>query len=359
MKPWQLWGAVTLFLCISLYALAPILLPFVIAMVMAYLLDPAVDWFEERNIGRGLMSGLFVTVFIALIVGVFAILVPVLVDQATRFATAAPPYAEQTVRHSILPFLEEQLNLTIDRDMVISQLGAYGEKGLNIALQVLQQTALSTAAFVDILSLLLITPLVMFYLLRDWDRAKERVEKLLPRRNRDDIVKVMEKIDAALAAFMRGQLSVCLAQGLFYGIGLWLIGLQMGLLIGIMTGLLAFIPFLGMAVGLFTAFVVAVIQFQFESVTPYLLIAGVFSVGQMLEGFVLTPKLVGDKLGLHPAWVIFALLAGGQLGGLLGVLIALPMTAILSVLVAEGLHIWHNSDYYTHKPKATKASKKA
>ncbi|MBI1364283.1 MAG: AI-2E family transporter [Proteobacteria bacterium] len=352
MKPWQLWSGVALFSALFFYTLSPILLPFVLAAVAAYLLDPVVDKFEERSIDRGLVSAAFVGVFLAIIVAIFAVLVPVLVDQSTRFAGAAPAYAQDALRVHILPFLEQKLHLTLNRDMVMSQLSAYGEKGLNIALSILRKTALSTAAFMDILSLLLVTPLVMFYLLRDWDRIKERLETLIPRRNSKKILTVTHKIDGALSAFLRGQFAVCLAQAVFYATGLWLCGLEMGVIIGLATGMLAFIPFVGMTLGMVSAFTVAVIQFQFDSFLPYILIGGVFAAGQTLEGFVLTPKLVGDKLGLHPAWVIFALLAGGQLGGFLGVLIALPMTAIVSVLVREGITVWLQSAYYKQPAKA-------
>jgi predicted PurR-regulated permease PerM len=340
-----------------LWLLSPILLPFVLALVVAYLFNPLVRAGARAGMGRGAASGLVVGGFVAALVGTFAVLVPVLAEQTLRFANSAPSFAQTALETRILPFLDTHLDMTFDHTAVVDTLTEHGEKLLMASVAVLRRLAFSAASVVDVLSLLLITPLVMFYLLRDWEVLTARLRDLLPRRQLDGIVTISTRVDTALAAFLRGQLTVCAALAVIYGVGLWAVGLQMGLLIGVVTGILSFIPFVGMALGLMAATVVAVIQFQFDSVTPYLLVAGVFAAGQLLESFYLTPKLVGEQLGLHPAWVIFALLAGGHLGGFLGVLIALPLTAILSVLVREGVTYWQASPLYG-APTPSKASKK-
>ena len=180
------------------------------------------------------------------------------------------------------------------------------------------------------LSLLVITPLVAFYLLRDWDLITEKIDVWLPRRAQPKIREQAGAIDDTLAAFVRGQSSVCLILALFYGIGLTLVGLKSGLLVGFGAGFISFVPYVGAAVGLTVGLVIAL--FQFSEWLPIVIVAAIFLVGQTLESYVFTPKLVGNRVGLHPVWVIFALLAGGTLFGFTGVLLAVPMAAITGVL---------------------------
>jgi predicted PurR-regulated permease PerM len=199
-------------------------------------------------------------------------------------------------------------------------------------------------ALFQLISLVVITPLVSFYLLRDWDRIVERIDAYLPRGSAPAIHDQFGKIDRTLAGFIRGQATVCLILGAFYAVGLSLVGLEFGLLIGLGTGLISFIPYFGMMVGLAVGISVALAQFS--GLGSVALVAAVFAVGQVAEGNFLTPKLVGDRVGLHPVWVIFALLAGGTLFGFTGILLAVPAAAVIGVLVRFTLESYRDSRLY-------------
>jgi predicted PurR-regulated permease PerM len=200
------------------------------------------------------------------------------------------------------------------------------------------------AAAANTLSLLVITPVVAFYLLRDWDRIARTVDGWLPRAQAPTLRTLAREVDRTLAGFLRGQGTVCLLLGVFYALGLSLVGLDFGLVIGLLAGLLSFIPFVGSIVGLFLSVGLAVLQF--DDWLPVAIVAGVFFVGQGLEGYVLTPRLVGRSVGLHPVWVIFAILAGGALFGFVGVLLAVPVAAVVGVGARFALSRYLASPYY-------------
>lgn len=325
-------------------ALSPILLPFIMAIAIAYLTDPIaeklVTWKINRNIAAIIPSICFI--FIFMLITIFAI--PALVEDALAFSHKVPVYLKQ-LESSLLPIVEEKIQpfMQVERKELIDYLYGYGDHAAMVILTIFRKIASSTAAFFDVITLLLITPVVMFYLIRDWPKTVKSFENMLPKKYKKDTLKTLSEVDKALSTFLRGQFNVSLAIGIFYGCGLWLTGLEMGFVIGLLTGLFSFIPYIGMLIGLITAFAVALIQFQLGDMSPYIYIGLVFAIGQILESVVLQPKLIGDKTGLHPVWVMFALMAGGQLGGFLGILIALPVATIMVVLIPKALKMWKSS----------------
>jgi predicted PurR-regulated permease PerM len=202
----------------------------------------------------------------------------------------------------------------------------------------------SGIAILNLLSLILITPIVAFYLLRDWDKVVRRLDTYLPRRHAQTIREQLAIIDDTLAGFVRGQINVCLILGTFYAVGLSLAGLKFGILIGLATGLLVIFPYVGLMVGMGAGLTLAF--FQFDTLQPVFTVLGVFVIGQMMEGYFFTPKLVGEKVGLHPVWVIFGMLAGAALFGFVGILLAVPATAVIGVLIRFAMQQYLHSQYY-------------
>jgi predicted PurR-regulated permease PerM len=279
------------------------------------------------------------------VAGGLLLLVPLVAGQLAGFAARAPAYIE-ALRGQV-----EQLQQLIEARMEPDQmarieaaLAGSAQKLVGWSTALLGRLISGGAALANLLSLLVITPVVAFYLLRDWDHLVERVDAWLPRHQAETIREQMREVDRMLAGFVRGQSSVCLLLGVFYAAGLTLAGLDFGLLIGLAAGLLTFIPYVGSAVGLVASVGMALVQF--DDWTRVAVVAAIFLVGQVLEGNFLTPKLVGDRVGLHPVWVIFALLAGGLLFGLVGVLLALPVAAVVGVLIRFMLARYLDSDYY-------------
>jgi predicted PurR-regulated permease PerM len=331
-------------IAILLNMLSAILLPFIVAIAVAYLMDPMVErlvqWKVNRTIAALIPSFVFIVIFAALVVFVL----PTLVEDAIAFSHKIPTYLKD-LEVSLIPILEEKTKpfLNLSKEDLLDYLYNYGDHTAMVAITIFRKIASSTSAFFDVASLLLITPIVVFYLIRDWPKAVHSFENMLPKKYKKNTLKTMQEMDIALSTFLRGQFNVSLILGGFYGCGLWLIGLEMGFVIGFLTGLFSFVPYIGMLIGCITAFAVALIQFQLGDYTPYIYIGGVFIAGQILESMVLQPKIIGDKTGLHPVWVIFALMAGGQLGGFLGILIALPLATIMVVLTPKMITLWQKS----------------
>ncbi len=269
---------------------------------------------------------------------------PVLFEQLYGFFKQVPTYISR-FNLEILPHVKQQMGRidpkiaqTISKEagVFLSQLGTSVGAALEKVLKLW---------LLNLVSLVLVTPVVTFYLLRDWDGFVEKMEQLLPREHAPAIKKQWHAIDLTIAAFIRGQLNVCLLLGLFYGVALAALGLNFGSIIGLLTGLLSFIPYVGLLLGAGTGMVVAFFQYGGD---PYHLglVAGVFALGQVLDGSFITPKLVGDKIRLHPAWLIFGMLAGASLFGFVGVFIAVPLTAVIGVLVRFAIDRYVGSEYY-------------
>lgn len=340
-----------------IWLFSPILLPFAAGIVLAYLVDPLVTRLRAAGVPRWGGALLVVTSLVLAFLGTLALAVPYVVGLISGAIQAIPQRVQQLMPH-LQPYID-RFHEHVDIQQIISYVTKSSERILSFALDVVKSTGIEALALFDLLALLFITPMVMFYLLRDWPQFIASCKKLLPR----DLVKpaeqLLHKIDLALSGFLRGQTSVCFLLGLFYAIGLAAVGLNGGLLIGMLTGLFSFVPIIGMTVGVLIAAITAIFQYQWESgVTPYVLLTIVFVAGQILESFILTPRIVGNRVNLHPAWVVFALLAGGHLGGMLGVIVALPVAAILNVVIREAALRWKNSIAYSGKSKSKPTKKR-
>ncbi len=327
-----------------LYVLSEVLMPFVAGMLVAYFLDPVADKLEEKGCSRTVATSLITAAFFIVAVALLLLLIPLLQGQASDFASRVPKYLGALREHAgpLLEWLTE--GLAGEDGGLSDAAGGYAGQVLTWAGAVLQKIWSGGMALLNVLSLALITPLVAFYLLRDWDRIVARIDALLPRDQAPVVRQQVAEIDRTMAGFVRGQATVCLILGTFYGVGLTIVGLDFGLLVGLGTGLISFIPYFGMLVGLAVGFGIAVVQFS--GWVPIALVAAVFAVGQLIEGNFLTPKLVGEKVGLHPVWIIFALLAGGALFGFTGVLLSVPVAAAIGVLVRFAVGRYLGSSLY-------------
>ena len=328
------WGFIAVFVAFAvlLYVLSDMLMPFVAGLAVAYFLDPIADRLEKAGVSRGLATVLILSVFLGLVATLTALLLPLLRDQALALIHSVPGWlaALQAEAAPLIERLQTEAAANGLGDLKAAA-GGYAGSVAGWAKQALGGLWAGGVAVFRTLSLVLVMPLVAFYLLRDWDHIIAYIDGLVPARARDAVRVQARGIDETLSGFVRGQALVCLILATIYGGGLTAVGLDFGLLIGMGTGLLAFVPYLGMGLGLVTAFAVA--AFQFSDPMSFLLVAAVFAVGQGLEASILTPKLVGGRVGLHPAWVIFALMAGGSLLGFTGVLLAVPTAAVLGVLI--------------------------
>lgn len=340
------WIAVILVAGFLIDQLRDVLMPFVVGMAIAYFFDPVADKLEEMGFSRTLATSAILLGFFIALFGLALLLIPTLQKQITSAIQLIPLIVDR-FRDALEPLLA-QLSTEVDQDTVTSIREAvqkYAGTALKLVSGVISNVWSGGLAVLNILSLLLITPLVAFYLLRDWDRIVEKIDGLLPRDGAPTIRAQFRKIDATLAGFVRGQASVCLVLMVIYAVGLSFAGLNASLLVGIAAGALAVIPYIGAAISLIIGVALAVAQFHQDWV-PILFVALVFITGQTLESYILTPRLVGGRVGLSPIWIIFAMLAGGSLFGLTGVLIALPVAAIAGVLVRFGIDQYLDSDLY-------------
>ena len=341
------WAGALLLLCLFVYFLHPILSPFLVAMVLAYMADPLVDRLEKLGLSRTwgviVVFALFTLVFmIALLV-----LVPLLAKQFVRLYELAPQVLDW-LQHVAMPWVQAKLGLADGFwkfDKIKAAISEHMEQTTDIVSMVLSQATASSLALIGWLTNLALIPVVGFYLLRDWDIMMAKIRSLLPRHREGKIVALAGECHEVLGAFVRGQLLVMLALGIIYAAGLMLVGVELGLLIGLMAGLAAIVPYMGFITGISAAMITGLFQFGADPY-PLMGIAAVFLVGQMLEGMVLTPLLVGDKIGMHPVAVIFAILAGGELFGFAGVLLALPVAAVIMVLLRHAHDLYKESDIY-------------
>ena len=342
-----IWLGVAVSLGIALYLLRGILLPFVAGMAIAYFLDPVADRLESWGLSRAAATVIITIVGTVSFIAALLILLPVIQEQAANFIARAPGYLEQlralAVRLSDGAVARYVAGVDGDlrdsfADLAKTAVGWFGS---------LAQGALSGGlAIIGFLSLVFVTPIVAFYLLLDWDRMIARVDGWLPRDHADTIRRLAREMDSMLAGFVRGQVTVCLVLGAFYASALTLIGLEFGLVVGLVAGLVSFIPFVGAFTGLILSGSLALVQFWPDPVMIGAVVS-VFLAGQALEGNVLTPWLVGSRVQLHPVWVIFALLAFGALFGFVGVLLAVPMAAIIGVLSRFAIAEYKKSGLYT------------
>ncbi len=346
MRRW-IWLGAALLIAVLLYSLHNILTPFLIGILLAYLADPLVDRLERLGLSRTwgvvVVFSLFTLVFMALLL----VLVPMLAKQLVRLYELAPQMLDW-LQHQALPWVQHRLGLADGFwkfDKIKAAIGEHMGQTTDIVGIVLSQATASSLALMAWLANRELIPVGGFYLLRDWDLMMAKLRSLLPRQRESQIVGLAQECHEVLGAFVRGQLMVMLALGVIYSAGLMLVGLELGLLIGMLAGLAAIVPYMGFIIGIGAALVAGLFQFGGD-LYPMLGIVAVFMVGQALEGMVLTPLLVGDRIGLHPVAVIFAILAGGELFGFTGVLLALPVAAVIMVLLRHVHDLYKESDMY-------------
>lgn len=333
-RTWQ-FLALIVALGLLLFLLAPVLTPFAFAALLAWLGDPLVDRLERRGLSRGLAVAVVFFAMTAVIVLVTVALVPLLERQIARLIEKVP----QTITWAndvVLPWLATHAGLQMgafEPGQLIDMLRSHWQQAGGFAATVFKQVSQSGLAIVGFLATVALVPVLTFYFMRDWDVMLGKVRDLLPRAVEPTVVRLARESDSVLGGFLRGQVTVMILLGLIYSLGLSLIGLDLALLIGLVAGLVSFVPYLGVVVGGGAAVIAAAVQFG-DFFHPAMAL-GVFIIGQLLEGFVLTPQIVGDRVGLHPVAVIFAILAGGILFGFLGVLLALPVAAVGMVLLRE------------------------
>lgn len=347
------WGLVLAVVFWLLMELGAILVPFVLALLLAWLGDPLVDRIQRR--GRSRLTGVVLVFALMLLLVALAllILVPLLERQVVTLIDALPTIGTW-ITGTAIPWIEARTGITLatwaDPQRLFDLVREYWQQVGGFASTMLGYVQRSGFVVVTWTVNLALLPILTFYFLRDWDSLVARVVNMIPRNHVETVSRLARESDERLGGFLRGQFLVMLAQGVFYAIGLQLIGLRLGILVGLIAGLISFIPYLGAAVGAILMLLAALVQAQ--GVDWQLLILGtaVFTAGQLLESYVLTPRLVGDRIGLHPVAVIFAVLAGGQLLGFLGMLIALPVAAVANVLLTFAYERYTASRMYTGTP---------
>ena len=344
-RRWQML-AISAAIVYVFWLLAPVLMPFAFAAMLAYMGNPLADRLQRLRMGRTLAVSIVFTGLLLLTVGALLLLIPLISRQVDNLVQNLPRYVDW-VRGTALPWLQATLHLdpgAFDTDRLMAQLKDHiGSLG-GVASSVLGKISRSSVGVVMWLTNLVLIPVVAFYLLRDWDRLVTWIDRMLPRSIEPTIRQLAREADSVLGAFVRGQLLVMLALGIFYGASLTIMGLSVGPLIGMVAGLLSFVPYLGFIVGFGSALIAAVVQYG--DWNHVLVVVGIFTAGQLLEGYVLVPRLVGEKIGLHPVAVIFAVLAGGYLAGFLGVLLALPAASVILVLLRYLGERYRQSDLY-------------
>lgn len=340
-----LWLAIFVVAAVLIYLLAPILMPFLTAAVLAYIADPLVDKLEKKMSRTVAVSIVFVTLSSIAII-LLLILLPLLEKQIVVLAEKLPLYIDRAQSY-ILPLLNERFGIDIgsfDLNTLKQSLSSYWKAAGGIAANILTSISHSGLILAGWIANFVLMLVVTFYLLRDWDILVAKIHALIPRQNEKTIVVLAKESDEVIGAFFRGQMLVMFALSMVYTIGLMIVGLDTALLIGVMSGMVSFVPYLGFIVGIVIASIAALMQFQ--EILPLFYVAIVFMVGQMLEGMLLTPWLVGDKIGLHPVAVIFAILAGGQLFGFVGILLALPVAAVVAVVLRHLHERYTQSELY-------------
>ncbi|NIZ10251.1 AI-2E family transporter [Pseudooceanicola sp. HF7] len=339
LKYWGIAAAVFIF---ALWWLGDVIMPFLLGAAIAYFLDPVADRIEAWGASRALATTIITLVALLVFVVLMLLVLPTLINQTMQLFNTAPELLDKLQAFITQHFPE----LTREDSVLRTTLGSIGDTLQSKGGALLDTAMNSVGSLINIVVLFVIVPVVAFYLLYDWDRMVARVDELLPREHAPTIRQLARDIDDTLAGFIRGMGSVCLILGSFYGVALMIVGLQFGLVIGAFAGLVTFIPYVGSLVGGTMAIGLALFQFWGDWVMIGA-VAGIFVVGQMVEGNFLTPRLVGSSVGLHPVWLIFALSAFGSLFGFVGMLAAVPLAAALGVIARYLIAQYKRSTLYT------------
>ena len=330
------WGLVAFAALWLVWLLGPILTPFVLAALLGWLGDPLVDRLERTGRSRPVAVTLVFVLMVLVLVLAVLVLVPMVERQVRELLEALPQYRDWFIG-TALPWVEARTGIEIsawlDPQRLIELVRSHWDQAGGVAATVLGYVSTSGFAFLAWIANIVLLPILTFYFLRDWDVLVERVAAMIPRDHIGTVSQLAKESDEVLGAFLRGQFIVMLALGAIYAIGLSLVGLKLGLLIGIVAGLISFVPYLGATTGVVLAVLAALVQAQGFDLKLLALVGVVFTVGQLIESYILTPRIVGDRIGLHPVAVIFAIMAGGQLFGFVGMLIALPVAAVGNVLL--------------------------
>jgi predicted PurR-regulated permease PerM len=345
---WRFWAGVAAGFLLLLWLLNDILLPFVVGAVVAYFFDPVVARLQVAGLSRTWATTVVTIIAVLAAVGVAMAVVPPVFGQLQALIVKAPQFAVQAVQR-VQPMIEpvrDKMGLPpLGLQELQTEATQWAGQALAVVGGIAGKLAQRGVAIINLLGLLFLTPVVTFYLLRDWPKVMAAIDGALPLDHADTIRHLARDANAAVAGYVRGQALVCLCLGTIYGVGLSLVGLQFGFVIGLMAGLISFIPFVGTLVGATLSIGMALAQFPPDWM-GVVKVAAVFVIGHALEGNFLSPKLVGDRVGLHPVWIMFALLAGGSLFGFVGVLIAVPVAAVIGVVARHLLGRYHASSFY-------------
>lgn len=340
-----IWGIFFACLFYFLYAISGIMLPFVAGILVAYVLNPLATLLERYKLPRIISTTILILTFFLSIAGVLTFAFPFLKRELLRLAVQIPDYSERLYA-TLAPHIQT-LSQYIDQkniDTIKTTASSYVGDMITWGLKLIAGLFTNSLALANLISLIILTPVVAFYLLRDWPKLVHSIESLMPKEYRNSIKGLMTNINKTLKGYIQGQLMVCLTLGLYYALSYTFLGLDFSITIGLMAGILAFIPYIGFFIGATAAIGIALAQFpEWTSIGYVTLILG---IGQMVESNYLTPKLVGDRVGLHPVWIIFALLTGGYFFGFLGLIIALPVAATIGVLVRFFIQKYKESVYY-------------
>lgn len=341
------WGALAVGLVWVIWLLTPVLVPFAFAALLAWMGDPMVDRLERRKVGRNTAVILVFAAIILILVLVLLLLIPILEQQITTLFVSVPSYRDWFLG-TLVPWFEKrtgmQLHVWLDTEHLLALLREHWQSAGGFAAVALGYVSKSSFALIGWLVNIVLLPVLTFFFLRDWDLIVGRVGSLVPRDHYATVKRLALESDAVLGGFLRGQLLVMLILGILYGVGLWAVGLDLGILIGLVGGVLTFVPYLGPASIIVLGGLAALVQFgDWQHLAG---VAVVFSIGQIIESYILTPKLVGDRIGLHPMAVIFAVMAGGVLFGFLGMLLALPVAAVANVLLRYAQERYRRSGLY-------------
>ncbi len=349
------WIALIGIVASAFYSLSSILMPFITSFVFSYFFVPLANSLQTRfSINRTISSLIIIAFILVCLVSLWLLLMPLIFDQIQHFIQQIPNY-KQYIKTEIIPLIAHYAEL-VDPIYV-----AKVEENLNNLFTIIfgyttnfiQHIWQSGMAIINIISMLVLVPLITFYIIRDWKDILASVLGIVPQNSKKSFKSLMSKIDISLSGFIRGQLNVCLILAIYYSTTLTAIGINFGIFIGITTGILAFIPFFGLLSGFICALLVAYLQFF--AIQKVFMVIAIFAVGSVIEN-TLSPKLIGDKIGLHPVWLIFALLVGADLFGFIGMLSAIPCAAVLNILIRFAFEQYYKSEFYLDK--ATKKIKK-
>ena len=335
------WGITILVICVLLWQLGNVILPFILGGAIAYCLDPIADRLEKWGLGRVASVAVIALIATLMFILLFLLVIPTLVQQTAALIEEAPRLFDQLQAALTNRFPDIMVEGSTIRDQLIAIGEAIQSKGGEVVNGVLS----SALGLINMLVLLVVVPVVAFYLLLDWDNMVANIDEMLPRDHAPVIRDLATKVDNTLASFIRGQGTVCLVLGTYYAIALMIAGLNFGLVIGFVAGLISFIPYIGALIGGALAIGLALFQFWGEWVS-IAIVGGIFFVGQFLEGNILTPKLVGNSVGLHPVWLLFALSVFGSLFGFVGMLVAVPLAATIGVFARYGIDQYKDSVLY-------------